>query len=395
MCYMNVLVAVDGQFFQTPDGKVWTKVLYPSTFWDRYLLVFDKITVISRMKQVEYSYVDGFIETSRDNVDFIGFPMAIGGAWEYIKEFKSFSEIAKKAISWADCAIIRLPSISAMLVEEKIAKTTKPYALEIIADPKDAFAENRIVSKFLISRLKKAAKRANGVSYVTQYALQKEYPPFTTDTKKDEYHFDTYYSSITLEKSYFDYERDYECDQRTIRIVHVANNMNNYIKGHKETMDIVKKVLERNHKVKLTFVGDGRKREEFEIYARNIGIAENVEFLGALPGPEAVRSVLLKSDILLFPTKGEGLPRVIIEAMAVGLPVISSNINGIPELLEKEDLKNPQDIDGFVKRLEEFVSDGALREKVGKRNIKIAEKYENTILTNRRAQFYEKLKAMV
>ena len=78
--------------------------------------------------------------------------------------------------------------------------------------------------------------------------------------------------------------------------------------------------------------------------------------------------------------------------MAVGLPVISTPVAGIPELIEKEDMIDPTDIKGFAKRIIEFISNSKMMEEKSKRNIKKAKEYSETILCIKRNNFYEELK---
>lgn len=108
-----------------------------------------------------------------------------------------------------------------------------------------------------------------------------------------------------------------------------------------------------------------------------------------------VREQLLASDIYLFPSESEGLPRGVIEAMACGLVAIASNVSGIPELLEEEDMKEPHDVDGFVERIRELVDHPEQMEDRSVRNIGVARLYSNENLTKSRNAFYGKLRMLV
>ena len=94
----------------------------------------------------------------------------------------------------------------------------------------------------------------------------------------------------------------------------------------------------------------------------------------------------------MFPSKAEGLPRVLIEAMATGLPCLASNVDGIPELLDKKYLFSPEDVTGFANKIEEIMQDESEMEYMGQINYKKALEYESTKLTNRRQKFYMELK---
>lgn len=66
---------------------------------------------------------------------------------------------------------------------------------------------------------------------------------------------------------------------------------------------------------------------------RNMAKPDNIKLTGEVPG-EQVKAEMLKSDLLLFPTRTEGFPYVIIEAMACGLPIIATPVGAIPEIIE-------------------------------------------------------------
>ena len=390
---MKVLVAVDAQLFRTEDGKVWTPTIYGYEFWTRYLDIFEEVVVVSRIKNASFEEVKGFLRSDGEHITFRGLPFA-RGAKEYIKKFNAFRKEAKNAVEDVDCAIIRLPSIAATFIEYYFRKTQKPYVLEVVVDPNDAYAENKIAKELLTWHLKKAVLHANGVSYVTQFFLQKEYPSYSIRYGEDKTHFDTYYSSIMLKKDFFGEAKKFVNHPKKYKIVHTANNVNNYIKGHDVLINAVKILRDGGYDIEVIFIGDGKKREEFLNLADSLGIRKYVNFTGLLPSASEVRKVLIDSDMFVFPTKAEGLPRAVIEAMAVGLPCISTPVNGIPELLDREFLLNPNDTEGFAEKISFLVDNPLIMEKCSLRNISKAYEYEQNVLQSRRNKFYTKLREL-
>ena len=97
------------------------------------------------------------------------------------------------------------------------------------------------------------------------------------------------------------------------------------------------------------------------------------------------------SDLLLFPAKGEGLHRTVIEAMAVGLPCLSTPVNGIPELLPAECLFSQQDDEAFAKKVWDILTTPSLYQRLSKQNLETAASYEYDVLAARRDIFYKKL----
>ena len=104
---------------------------------------------------------------------------------------------------------------------------------------------------------------------------------------------------------------------------------------------------------------------------------------------------LSSADLFVLPTKAEGLPRVIIEAMAKGLPCISTNVSGNPELLGARWLIGYDDVLALTERIKELCSNAELYEATSTENFNNSCGYEASILEKRRDAFYTKLKTCI
>ena len=76
------------------------------------------------------------------------------------------------------------------------------------------------------------------------------------------------------------------------------------------------------------------RREKLEAQFRNYGIFNKVHFKGVIPYTE-IANYMKACDLLVLPSWAEGLPNVVMEAMATGLPVVATDVGGIPEILGK------------------------------------------------------------
>ncbi len=397
----KLLITVDHQFVRTPDGRVWVKTIYGSEFWNRYLEVFDSVRVAARVRD-EKSVDDKMLLASRDDGKVEFFPMPqYRGPKEFVLRYFKIKKSVKAVADGCDCALFRIPSPIANMVQKRAIKKGLPWATEIVNDPWDNFAPGTVKSIFrpvfrrhFTKQVKKYAKKANGASYVTQFALQKNYPSFARLHGESKQRFESYYSSIILKKDYFYREREFNKNKENFTIVHVNSCVTDYSKGHDVVIRTVKLLREKGVPAFVTFVGDGPMRGHFENMAKELGVEAFVRFTGLLSGASAVREELLKADILIFPTLGEGLPRTVIEAMAVGLPCLSTPVNGIPELLSQEDMFAQQDAQAFADRAYALLTDEELYKKVSERNVKKAEEYENDVLSERRSKFYQKLREL-
>ena len=118
---------------------------------------------------------------------------------------------------------------------------------------------------------------------------------------------------------------------------------------------------------RATLVGDGPDRETLVRRAAELGLAQRVEFTGAL-GQDRVRELYRQADIFVLPSFAEGLPVVLMEAMAMGLPCLSTRIAGIPELIEDDVsglLVPAGDTEALGHALARLLADAALRQRLG------------------------------
>jgi colanic acid/amylovoran biosynthesis glycosyltransferase len=104
-------------------------------------------------------------------------------------------------------------------------------------------------------------------------------------------------------------------------------------KGHFVLLAAASQLALAGKKFKLILVGDGPLRPQIETMIVQYGLQQHVELTGWLSNA-AVRQQILDAQIMVLPSFAEGLPVVIMEALALGRPVISTYIAGIPELLE-------------------------------------------------------------
>ena len=105
------------------------------------------------------------------------------------------------------------------------------------------------------------------------------------------------------------------------------------VKGHALLLKALADLLIRGHLVQLTLIGDGPLRQDLEHLADVLGVAEQVQFLGSI-GQDAIARHYHQADLFVLPSVAEGVPVVLMEAMAARCPVITTHIAGIPELIE-------------------------------------------------------------
>lgn len=106
-------------------------------------------------------------------------------------------------------------------------------------------------------------------------------------------------------------------------------------KGLTYLLDAMVGLIVKNPDLKLRVVGQGNGREGFEAQVKSLGLETHVEFLGGQFGNDLVKAYQAAS-IFILPTLNDSFPLVILEAMAAGLPVISTNVGGIPGMIDDQ-----------------------------------------------------------
>jgi glycosyltransferase involved in cell wall biosynthesis len=98
-------------------------------------------------------------------------------------------------------------------------------------------------------------------------------------------------------------------------------------------VDHVLQVLPRLPDVKLTVIGEGPTAGDLQRLAAHLGLDDRVDFVGRLPKETVLRFMREEAGALVLPSSYEGLPHVVLEAFAAGLPVVASRAGGTPELV--------------------------------------------------------------
>ncbi len=139
------------------------------------------------------------------------------------------------------------------------------------------------------------------------------------------------------------------------------------VKGLPVLFSVLGKLREGHPDLHLTLVGDGPERKDLAQQVQDLGLADCVTFAGYRSQTE-VADLLGETDILILPSFAEGVPVVLMEAMAATVPVITTQIAGIPELVEdgiSGALVPPGDANALASQIDKLLGDDKLRKKMG------------------------------
>jgi glycosyltransferase involved in cell wall biosynthesis len=138
-------------------------------------------------------------------------------------------------------------------------------------------------------------------------------------------------------------------------------------KGQAILLKAVAQLHSQGSPVRLTLVGMGPDEHSLKAYAEQLGISEQVDFTGAVD-QDHILDYYHAADIFVLPSFAEGLPVVLMEAMAMEIPCITTAITGVPELITNgEDgvLVAASDCDGLTAAISRLVNDAELRRRLG------------------------------
>jgi glycosyltransferase involved in cell wall biosynthesis len=164
-------------------------------------------------------------------------------------------------------------------------------------------------------------------------------------------------------------------------------------KGVFDLISIVPELANKIPSVRVLLAGTGDLKK-IDSLVKSHGVAGSVQLLGWLD-PEHLIGLYHQSHLFVLPSYYEGLPMVILEAMACGLPIVSTKVGGIPELIEEGQnghLINPGDRKALLEILITLLADTTLREVMGQNNIqKIRENYNIPIFIQKLESLYGEL----
>ena len=160
------------------------------------------------------------------------------------------------------------------------------------------------------------------------------------------------------------------------------------VKGHRYLLEAAAVISHKKPGIFFVFLGDGELADEIAEKASLLGI-KNATFLGWRPDVPEVMSTF---DIFVLPSLNEGMGKVLVEAMALGIPIIASNVGGIPDLVKHGVnglLVPPADAVKLAGGIEELVHDPVKRKKLGERGRLIAVAYSAEAMVQKIELLYE------
>lgn len=305
-----------------------------------------------------------------------------------LKNWRRNRHHMRKCVERADIIVAHLPSPIGMIAIKYAKMYRKPYIIGVVGCTWDACWnynwKGKLVAALFYISMRNAVKQAKYVFYVTQEFLQRRYPnngitmgcsnveiqqaPYNVLTKRLE-------SIETLDF------------KSTINIVTVAA-VNVRYKGQEY---VIRALDTLNHRRGFNFhyhlIGGGDNSFLMNL-TKKLNLEQYVHFIGPIPH-EKIWYYLDNMDIYIQPSRQEGLPRALIEAMSRGLPAFGSRTAGIPELLPEDCLFD----NGSVKQITKLLSSLTINvmRRCANANYEKSFEYTSDVLAKRRKSFFDKV----
>lgn len=395
---MKILLTTEHHFSLGPAKEIYGDGPAKYSSWSNYLEGFDEVIVLARVAEWhEISQQEA--RADGPSVSFCALPNYTG-PWQYLKSFLGLKARVREAILQADAYILRVPGLVGRLAWREITRLGRPYALEVVGDPWDALGPGTWPSIFrpvfrhvATHQLKQMCQNAVAIHYVTQEALQRRYPPGPgtysvgfSDALMDS----TFALPVVLGERY---RRIEELAQRggdsmkPLRIGFIGSLARMY-KGPDVLLRAALLCRRRGLNFEVLMVGAGRHAEEIQALAIRLGIQDKARFLGQMPSGKAIFDFLDSLDLFVMPSRAEGLPRALLEAMARACPCIGSAIGGIPELLAPADLVRAGDAAALAGRIMEVAGNPQRLKEMARRNLEKAREFSPEHLKEARRDFF-------
>jgi glycosyltransferase involved in cell wall biosynthesis len=383
------------------SGAIYSSSFAKYAIWSRYLDVFDEVLVLARVTKSQ-RHEDEQQRADGPRVFFRPLPDHTG-PWQYLRARRRARIITQQAINDCDAYLLRMPGVVSQMVWSEVAHAKKPYALEVMGDPWDLFGPGTwphisrpIFRRIATLQLKHICAGATAIHYLTSQALQRRYPP----SKRT---YSVGFPDVMLENADVSaqtiegrYRRLHESPWQDVKggdpiRIGLIGSFAQMYKGP-DTLLHAAALCQSRLNFQLVMVGAGRYLPEMKTLAAKLGIADRVEFRGELSSGRSIFEFLDSIDLFAMPSRAEGLPRALVEAMSRGCPCIASAVGGIPELLEPSDLVPPGSPDKLANLILQIAADSERLLAMSTRNLAKAAQFTPERLNESRRAFLEEVK---
>jgi len=163
------------------------------------------------------------------------------------------------------------------------------------------------------------------------------------------------------------------------------------VKGPEFLIKAAQAIIPKHPDTYFLFAGDGPLKEDLQKKAKEAGKEKNIVFLG---WRDDIAHILSIFDVFCLPSLNEGMGRVLVEAMAHGIPIVASDVGGIPDLVthgKNGFLVPPKNPEELAKHIQILIEDEEKRGKMGEAGKKMTSRFSHDTMVKSIAELYEEL----
>lgn len=383
--FEKVLFVHNGPLYSDLSGNYYG-VHYTDKVIDRYLVLGDTVNFMTRVHPIENPRFQ-FSKLTSDSLKVTNVPDVLSPVGR-LKNAARARAVIRKSVDDADIVVARIPSLIARWAVGYAKEMGKPYIVECVACNWDALYNHKWYVKatapyyFLAQR--KVIKEAPFVIYVTRDFLQRRYP-----TRGESFSISNVELAQTDEhvlQKRVEKIVNWNRQSAPMKLVTVASVATPY-KGQADIIAALRVLKENDLACEYHLVGDGDPQRLKQSALRE-GVSDLIYFHGAIPHSK-IFSILDAMDIYVQPSKQEGLPRAVIEAMSRGMPALGAETGGIPELLSANRIFPPGDVPAAARIIEEMMTSADLS-KEAKANFNASTQYSIEHLERKRQEAFSR-----
>ncbi len=386
---MKLLITLGHRYYRCKKRVYAKSPLSYNSFLKDYLEVFSEIEVISRV--IDSDCVEAQWDLAEGPNVKIRAVENYQGLSGFLKKFPYLLFQCKAGVQECEALILRLPGELGALCWFWAALLGKKYGATLVANGSESiqllpnklrYIPVKLLGKLNNLILKYQIKNACAVSYVST-KLAEIFPP-SPGVKS------YFFSTVQLSPLQLGVPKKGFPPNSKIKFVTIANLIP--AKGN----EFILKALADFEKISgrdwfWTILGEGEQREFLTELARKLGVLPKVNMPGFVPRKE-IDTYLESSDIFLFGSLSEGMPRVLIEAAAKGLPIISTDVGGVGDIVAPEWLVPIRDSKVVTEKIIALLENENKYISASRQNLENSKKFLSDRLLQEKISFFIDLK---
>ena len=373
-------------------GDLYSLNAFGTPYWQIYAEIFPNLAIVARVEQGARPAGGEPLATSQ-GLTLRPIPI-FQGPLGLLRRLPVVLPALRRALRGADGYIVRWPGTLTLVALPFLLASRKPIAVEVVGDSRAVFRSGvGGPASGLLARLSLAGGRrlfaaAAAVTYVTRSHLQERYPAAPDAVTSA-------CTDVALSEADLVAGPRLAADMphRPARLF-FAGTMEQRYKGIDTLLAAVAILKAEGRAVALRLAGTGRFEGSVQAQIAKLGLGDDVALLGQL-GRAELLAEMDRCDLFVMPSRTEGLPRSIIEAMARAAPIVASAVGGIPELLPADCLVAPEDPRGLADKLSECLASPESLASMSERNLLEARKYTDSETDPIRRSFYRAFRSLI